>query len=219
MKNKKIKINWLGSAQESRGFTLVELVVVMVFFMLVVGVSLAILLSIIQSQRRILVQEQMLSQASYAMEYMSKGLRMAAKDTLEECLIGFTNYNYLYTRSNEIEYDGIKFINRSDGDVCQEFYLDSTDSNNNVIKELKNDTNESNSVFLTSEKFDVNYLKFSINGSDGKLSDGIFGSSGTDGKQPRVTIIMGFQVPEDNFQPKFRIQTTVSQRNLNVNYE
>jgi len=217
--------------KSSKGFTLIELIVVMAVFMLIVGVTISIFIAIIQNQKRILAQEQLLSQISYTMEYMSKGLRMAKRDTSGSCLVytdssyniteTFPGYTYLYTRPSTL-YKGIKFINQSNSDACQEFYLDVVNGNN-VIKEKKLDSpydqiSDDYSTLLTSDRFDVDYFKISINGTAGLVGDEIYGASEDDtpAQQPRVTISTGFQVPGDTSLPELKIQTTVSQRNLNA---
>lgn len=214
---------------DNKGFTLIELIVVMAVFILIVAVTIAIFLSIIASQRRILAQEQMLSQVSYAMEYVSKGLRMAQKDTEGECLASvdsngeivqnYPGYMYLYTRP-DLEsgvYKGIKFINASNEAACQEFFIaNDGGATNSTIKELKNSTDDEDASFLTADKYNINYFRYSINGGTGLASDGIMGALETDSTQPRVTLIMGFELPGDPTQPEIKIQTTVSQRNLNV---
>jgi len=217
MENKEFK--------KQKGFTLIELIIVMAVFMLVVAVAIAIFLSIVASQKRILQQEQMLSEVSYAMEYMSKGLRMALKDSGSTCLVWrnesgeitqeFENYIYLYTRANtdNQEYEGIKFINASNNDACQEFFVtkDAT-TQNNVLKELKDQTTDTYSTLLTASKYNIDYFRTSINATSGLSS---YGASEDDSIQPRATLIMGFQVPGDNLQPEIKIQTTVSDRNIN----
>jgi len=217
--------------QNQKGFTLIELIVVMAVFMLIVGVAISIFIAIIQNQKRILSQGQLLDQISYTMEYMSKGLRMAKKDTSGSCLVytdsnyniteTFPGYAYLYTRPNTL-YEGIKFINQSNNDACQEFYLD-TENGNNVIKAKKIDSpysqiSDDSSTLLTSDEFNVDYFKISINGTTGLAGDEIYGASEDDtpAQQPRITISTGFQVPGDNSLAELKIQTTVSQRNLNA---
>lgn len=206
--------------QKSKGFTLVELVVVMAAFLLIIGVAISIFISIIQGQRRILAQNQLLNQSSYLIEYMSKGLRMARNDEAGTCLIyadegsgetSFPGYNYLFTKPVSNNYTGIKFINANSND-CQEFYLDSED---NKIKELRNSINESDAMPLMSDKFNVNYFKATVNALPGLQSDEEYGSFLGDFQQPRITIISGFSVVGDNSLPELKIQTTVSQRNLN----
>jgi type II secretory pathway pseudopilin PulG len=214
----------------NRGLTMVELIVVIAVFMLVVSVAIVIFISIINSQRIILSRERLLGQVSYATEYMSKALRMASKDTGGNCLVytdvnynitdTFPGYIYLYTRPNNW-YKGIKFINESNYEACQEFYLD--ESGGNVLKEKRinfpyEQVVDENSVSLISDEFNIDYLRFSINGTSGLESDLIYGASEDDDplQQPRVTIIMGIQSPEDPLQSEIKIQTTISQRNLNA---
>jgi type II secretory pathway pseudopilin PulG len=208
--------------KKSKGFTLVELIVVMAGFLLIMAIAIVIFISIIQSQRKILMQNQLLNQTSYLIEYMSKGLRMAERDIAGSCLVYvdaggevvdfFPGYNYLYTKPNGGFYGGLKFIN-ANSSFCQEFYLDSED---NLIKELKNSINEINAVQLISDKFDVDYFRIAVNETNGAVGEGeILGSSIDDQRQPRVTISAGFSVPGDNGNPSLKIQTTISQRNIN----
>ena len=222
--NSKLKIQ-----NYNKGFTMVELIVVIAVFMLIISVAVVIFISIIENQRIILSRERLLSQVSYAVEYMSKALRMASKDTSGSCLVytdvnynitdTFPGYIYLYTRPNSY-YEGIKFINESNNEACQEFYLDQ--NNGRLIKEKRvnfpyDQITDENSVALISDKFDINYLRFSINGTSGLESDLIFGASEDDSppQQPRVTVIMGIQSSNDPLQSEIKIQTTISQRNLN----
>jgi type II secretory pathway pseudopilin PulG len=208
--------------KKSKGFTLVELIVVMAGFLFIVAVAVVIFISIIQSQRRILSQNQLLNQSSYLIEYMSKGLRMAERDQAGSCLVyvdeggeigdAFPGYNYLYTKPISGYYTGLKFINANDTS-CQEFYLDPED---NLIKELKDSVNKNNAMPLVSDKFHVDYFRMIIDGKDGAFGEEeVNGSSVADNAQPRITISMGFSVPGDEGQPVLRIQTTVSQRNIN----
>lgn len=66
-----------------KGFSMVELIIVLAIFSLVISIAVAIFISIISQQRRILQGEEILNQASYALEYMTKGMRFSAKILLE----------------------------------------------------------------------------------------------------------------------------------------
>jgi len=201
---------------KSHGFTLIEIIVVMAVFLLVMAASVVIFVSIINVQRKILLQEQLLSQASYAMEYMSKALRMAKKDSTGSCLTDYVDYIYLYTREDETEgrYKGIKFINENDNSACQEFYL-SDEGDNDAIRELKNSTDDNDSSLLTAAKYSVKYFRTGVNGKEGEIGES-YGASEDDSQQPRVTIVLGIEVPGYEDQSYLKIQTTVSQRNLNA---
>jgi len=211
----------------NKGFTLIELIVVMTVFLLVIGAAMGIFISIVQNQKKILSEQELLNQTSYIEEYISKALRMAQKDKTGDCLIEedgtrHIGYIYLLTRPNIGlgAYTGIKFLNQSDLDgsgnpVCQEFYLDYSGSTP-ILKEIKTKNGiVSESIPLTSEKLDINSIRFGINGSNGCYGAScVNGAKGEDVIQPRVTIILDIQVRDS--QPTMKIQTTVSQRNLNV---
>ena len=140
----------------NKGFTLIELIVVMAVFLLIIGVAVGIFISVVQNQRKILSEQELINQASYAVEHMSKALRVAKKDTIGDvtqggCLgVDYAGYNYMLTRPVNGFYTGIKFINSSDNDACQEFFLDGY-----VLKEIKNGS-PSAGVAVTSEKLKIN---------------------------------------------------------------
>ncbi len=225
---------------DNAGFTIIELIVVMAIFLFVIGAALGIFLSIIQNQRRVLSEQQFLNQISYNEEYMSKALRMAkTSETAEDAGCIPAGFIYQLTRpygtgtscnSSDPQcglFTGIKFINQT-GDasgkqICQEFYLDKTDPNNPVLEEIKG---QASAVPLTSSGTNglkINFIRFAINGlnldgSVGVCSDPTAcGATGSDGVQPRATILMNVKIPGDSQAVNRTIQTTVSQRNLNIN--
>jgi len=194
------------------GFTLVELIVVIAVLLFVLGTAVSIFISIVKHQRIILSEQEFVNQTSYVLERMSKSLRMAGKDSTGDCLgVSFSGYSYLLTRPDTDTgiYTGIKFINQSDNNICQEFYLDTA---NSVLMEVRG-TNDS--VALTSDKFIINSIRFGINGQEG-LVGGIEAVPDSNSNQPRITIFLDIQTKENINQPAKQIQTTVSQRDLNV---
>jgi hypothetical protein len=184
-----------------------------------IGSAVGMFLSVVKHQKIIIAEQELLNQLSYAIESISKALRMARRDNIGDCLkdtSGDIGYNYMLTRYDIGlgKYRGIKFINQSDMDslgreACQEYYLD-TDG---VLKEIKQyyPTDPINPIAITSTKLEINSLEFVINGEKNKQ-----GSRYTEKVQPRVTIFMDIGVLGDNSKPLGKIQTTVSQRNLNV---
>jgi len=210
----------------SRGFTLIEIIVVMAIFLFVIGAALAIFISIVQHQKRVLSEQQILNQISYTEEYMSKAIRMAKVATTASdgnCLsLGYT-YLLIPSSNSPDLFEGIKFVNQSDLDsygdpICQQFFLD-TDG---ILKEEKN--NDPNTITpLTSADLQINFARFSIDGKDGSVagqgcSDDPTqcGARAVDGIQPRVTILLNVKIAGDTQESSRTIQTTVSQRNLNV---
>lgn len=209
-----------------KGFTLVELIVVMAIFLFVIGAALSIFISIIKDQRRVLAEQQFLNQVSYAEEYISKGIRMAKAEVNENCLIDsegndHPGYIYLLTHPhpNGQSYKGIKFINQSGidasgGPICEEFFLDRTGDGNPVLKELQNNGINGPAVALTPANLQIDSVRFLINGSSDSYVKQCIGTDPC--VQPRVTMIMEVKIAGDNDEPMRTIQTTLSQRNLNV---
>jgi len=205
----------------SKGFTLIELIVVMSVFLFVIGAAIGIFISIVQNQKRVLAEEQLLNQISYAEEYMSKALRMAKTATTAQDIscLGQEGFIYLLTRHPADVgnvYNGIRFLNQSDNGVCQEFFLD-----NGVLKEIKYINGNTSAVALTSTNLTITSIRFSINGADGSVAGqvcngnpGQCGASYDDVVQPKVTILLNVSIPGGSTRT---IQTTVSRKNLNVN--
>lgn len=204
-----------------KGFTIIELLIGITLFMLVVGTAVSLFLSIVQHQRKILAQEQLLSQVSYAQERMSKALRMAKEDTIGSCIPA--GYIYQLTRPDISSglYRGIRFINQSAGNACQEFLLDNAVSGDAgtplVLKELINSSILLDAVPLTADNLEINSIRFGIDGADGCYGGGSCpdGSVAGSGIQPRVTVLLRLKVSGGEEGPIMAVQTTISQRNLN----
>ena len=200
-----------------KGITLIELLVGLSIFLLVISGATRVFLVNLKSQRIILAEQLLLDQANYSLEYMSRALRMAKKElNCEDPTVSTTcsadnpsycltstgyGYNYEITQGGE----KIRFINPMRGYACQEFYWD---KNENMLKEeiikLPSGTPIAAAPLL-SERIWVESLKFEV-----------FGNSQDDNLQPKVTINMKLEIPEENF--KLNIQNTISQRDLDVEY-
>ena len=228
--------------KSQKGFTLIEMIVVIAVFLFIVGAALGIFISLVQNQKNVLARQQILNQVSYIEEYMSKALRMAKAENSEGCMTDsegdHSGFIYLLTRydSSIPAYQGIKFLNQSDGNSCEEFYLSggilyAKNSNSNVLP---------SETALTSAGMHIKSIKFSVNGAL-NCSSGIYGcgASNSNFQQPRVAILLNVFMPNSNStscttdsnctvggqkcdtavglcQPVQVFQTTVSQRNLNA---
>jgi prepilin-type N-terminal cleavage/methylation domain-containing protein len=220
--------------KSQKGFTLVEAIVSMAIFLLIVGVGIGVFLSISSYQRKILREQQLLSQISYTQEHISKALRMAARDQQGSCLIdsldqSYPGYDYLLTRPVNGFYTGIKFLNQTDEDglhlpACVEFYLDTA---THVLMEKKTYSPypkglDSQAVAITSNVLNITSIRFGIDGYSGASGAGMpvgdQNSSNPDltSIQPRVTFSMTVGLQGDNQSPARIVQTTVSQRNMNA---
>ncbi|MCJ7786895.1 prepilin-type N-terminal cleavage/methylation domain-containing protein [Patescibacteria group bacterium] len=181
------------------GFTLIEMLAAVMIFSLIIGAISGVFISSFRSQKNALSSQRLLNQTSYALEYMSRALRMSNKQTADipTCL-SQSGLNYEITHSGS----GLKFINHLENDDCQEFFLE-----NKQLKQKKNNLTET--VELTSSNLEITSLNFFLQGE-----------SQNDNLQPRVTIFLAVkgkgQKPEE--QPEIKIQTTISQRNLDIHY-
>jgi len=178
--------NAQNKKERKNGVTLVEMLVVLLIFSLVIGILMSIFVSFIKAQRYILASQQIMDQASYVVEYMGRAIRMAKKDENGDCID--SNKNYLLTPDNHLKFKNYK------GD-CEEFYLE-----NEKIYQEKGDQGK---IQLTSSKFKVTKLKFIV-----------MGDNPGDTYQPRVTILLEMEAKDIKPVPKIKIQTTVSQRDL-----
>jgi prepilin-type N-terminal cleavage/methylation domain-containing protein len=211
----------------NKGFTLIEMMISLAIFLLISGAAVGIFISVTQRQKEVLAEQELLNQISYAQEYMSRALRMAKAST-SNIDIGCIPLGdiYLLTRPESNFYNGIKFLNQSDADaagnaMCEEFYLDDkTDADHPVLKMQKGIDNP---VALTSSDMKIKSIRFVVLGANG-LDGSSAGCASQDNcaatnhdtpaHQPRVTILLNVEFAG---QPAETIQTTVSQRNLNVN--
>jgi prepilin-type N-terminal cleavage/methylation domain-containing protein len=180
----------------TKGYTLIEILVAVSIFFVVIAAPSGFFVTALKGQQKALASQELLDNASYALEYMSRSLRMAKKDDVDgvNCLLAY-KLNYATTTQ------GIKFRNYED--KCQEFYLE-----DGRIKENK--TGYAQPLFLTSNDLEVSKFEISITGETQK-----------DIIQPRITLLLeakGNRPAIASLQPVLRIQTTISQRNLDVQY-
>jgi len=175
--------------KKNKGVTLVELLVAIVIFSIVIVAITGIFVSIIRVQRYTLLVQQLLDQTGYLAEYMSRSIRMAKKDTLPDCLLTIGNYEI----SSQSE--RLKFKNYNQ--ECLEFF-----KNDNNILSLN--LNDGKTFPLHSEKFKTSFLEFRVQGDE-------------KGEQPRVTFSLKIEGINQNLpQPSIRLQSTISQRDLNI---
>ncbi len=205
---------------KKKGFTFIELLVAVTIFSITILAASALFTSAIRGQRTTLISQELLDQSSYAIEYMSRALRIATKelncsDPLDPATCDPSNPPHCLTNkgygwnyeTNPPDYDKIKFINHLQDNDCQEFFLE------NSTHRIKYKTGEGE-FYLTSDDIRVNFLKFDLSGE-------YQGEPGNpDNLQPRLTILLEVErkgpTPTEN--PKIKIQTSISQRNLDVQY-
>ncbi|MBL7156293.1 MAG: type II secretion system protein [Candidatus Pacebacteria bacterium] len=175
---------------DKKGFTLIELLVSITVFAVLISAMMGILISGIQAQRRSLAQQDALNQLSFAIEYMSRALRMAKKENGDGCLDAGDGYNYENPGGDISE---IRFINHLQADACQRFY----EQDKSIRYE-----DGSGSWFILTKNIIIEELRFELSGENE-----------TDNFQPRVTIFI--QAISEGLAP-INLQTTISQRNPDV---
>jgi prepilin-type N-terminal cleavage/methylation domain-containing protein len=185
------------------GFTLIEMLVAITLFAIIIAAISGIFISTIRSQQKILATQQILDQTSYVLEYMSRALRMAKKDLTGDC-IGTAGNNYIVLLDENDNPSIIRFLNYKG--LCQQFQLE-----DNQIKERKSTDSTQNNlggpIELTSPNLYVNFLQFSLSGEAQPPDDFL---------QPRVTISLEIRKPLVAFSPYIKIQTSISQRNIDT---
>lgn len=179
---------------KNKGFTLVETLVTMLIFTLVLETAIAILVSAIRLQKYNLAYFKITDQTSYALEYMSRQVRMAQRDSSGDCT-NTPNSRFEKTQIPGTLIDGLMF--RDSGSVCKGFFLEA-----GRVKEY--DFSRVPQILeLTPDDIEISLLNF-----------GVSGASGADAIQPRVTISMKVKGKNPGAQPTANIQTTISARNL-----
>jgi prepilin-type N-terminal cleavage/methylation domain-containing protein len=194
------------NATNKTGFTLIEVLVSLVLFSLILVMVLGFFGYAIKSQKKALAAQEISDQISYVIEYMSRSMRMARKDTLGTCIAAGKNYENTTPMAG---YSCVRFL--SYNDKCQEFCFDSNNEQLIRRKSVNNGSGGLNGteVDLTSSKLKINSAKFNLIG-DEVVNNTI---------QPRVTIFMDAEKQNTNpaFNATVKIQSTISQRNLDTN--
>jgi len=195
----------------NKAYTLIEILMAVSIFMIMIAAPTGFFVGSLKAQQKALASQKLLDNTSYVLEYMGRAIRMAKKELNcsssepSSCFCLKTKgYGYNYENPGGFNSE-IRFVNYQESPVCQKFFLDKSD---NRLKERRNGADP---VALTSDDLEV--ISFKIGPSDS------WDQNDTD--QPRVTIfleIKGGKNLKDELQPKIKIQTTISQRNLDVPY-
>jgi len=169
--------------------------------MIILSAPVGFFVNSLKAQQKVLFSQQLLDNISYSMEYVSRALRMAQKDVDGTCITSKMNYE-LTTKDGCNSCIGIRFLNYHN--VCQEFYWDNSTTTRRLI-EVKG----GNTLPLTSDDLDV--VTFKIGPTDSWYQ--------SDDTQPKVTLyleVRGVKSKRVEVQPQIKIETTISQRNLDV---
>lgn len=169
------------------GFTLIELLVAVTIFSILVGSASSAFLIALRSQQRALAQQDMLDHTRFALEFMSRKLRMGQRDNTGSCISSGNTYS--------ASAGMIIFI--ASNDKCTRFRL----TGGEIVFDEGPDFGSLSKVgeLTRSSAVNIQQLDFTI-----------AGESGADSFQPRATIVIAASAGDisRNFQ------TSVTQRNL-----
>jgi len=176
-----------------KAFTLIEVLVSVAIFSLLIAGPTGFFISSLKGQKKALSSQELIDNTSYFLEYFSRAVRMAQKDSSSVCLTNSSNKTN-YELVGEL---GIKFVNYK-GD-CQEIFLEG-----GRIKEKRGGLDVG---FLTSANLEVVIFKIRLSGE-----------TQSDNLQPKVTVFLKMKGTNksEEMNPDINIQTTLSQRNLDI---
>lgn len=186
-------MSWSKSSQ--KGFTLVELLFGVAILSIVSGIGTMAFASALRSQRNLIAEKKLSEGTRFAIEYMSRQLRLAQPEATRNCL---GTIGQIYSPPASQAGQNI-FFNDSDMQ-CTTFFL--------MNNEIKMSIGTATPIDLTSDsEVKIDSLHFTI-----------FGGLPDDNLQPRVTIVMTAQGVIDGVPtgPIVPIQTTVSDRAIDV---
>ncbi|MFZ2390214.1 MAG: type II secretion system protein [Minisyncoccales bacterium] len=192
----------INNNQKIKGFTLVETLVALLIFGFVSVILVNIFVSVLNSQKRILQNQELMNQSSYTLEYMSKAIRMAEKDMTGTCS-GAAGENFRVGTS-PVSIAFLTYDIKDSSYKCVQFLIE-----DNAVKERRS-TDESlpvgTALPITSSAVSVDRLEFYVTGD--VLGDNI---------QPKVTVMIKMKsLSSSTNAPMVIVETTISQRKLDI---
>jgi prepilin-type N-terminal cleavage/methylation domain-containing protein len=187
--------------QKSKGFTLVETLVSLFIFGTMSVVLVNTFVGTLNTQTRILQNQDLMNQSSYALEHMGKIIRMAERDEVGSCAPagegyqvdnGVKSITFLAYDSKESVYKCVRFL-LEDNAIKESRSTDETDDNLGVAQAIT-----SSSVYVSDLAFNVT------------------GDSLGDVLQPKITIMINMRYNISPNPPRLIVQTTISQRKLDI---
>lgn len=193
----------INNNQKRKGFTLVETLVSLFIFSIISILLINFFVSVLDIQKRILKNQELLNQSSYVLEYMAKAIRMAEKDLTGDCIgLSYAEQNYIVSGSSLIF---LTYDPKDSSYKCLQFLLSS-----GVIEERRSPDRYSSNLgaaqSITSSSVSVDNLWFDVKGD----LEG-------DEVQPKTTIVIKMtSLPSKINSPNIIVQTTISQRQLDI---
>ena len=210
------KINKLIKQKTSSkaGFTLVEMMVSIVIFSLAMTIAAQLFFYSLKMQRQMTARTKLINELAYSTERISRGIRMAQKETAAAggCIGQYENYQ----RTVDSFGDRLKFLTPDTSFVsaspvdCVEYYLGHPADYPTGVVALMESRHNNGGAFadyalpLTSPAVDIQSFAVTERGW-----------SQDDTYQPRVTLHLKALDAEGQ---EMEVQMTVSQRNIDIRY-
>ncbi len=189
------------------GTTIIELLVAMSVFSIFITIGSQLLAVALNEHLRASERAELLNQASYALEYMNRSLRMARKDTSGDCITQNLNYD-----NPSGDTSAVRFVSYQE--KCMEFSSQDVSQAGKVFKVImvRKSSNGAASglggyIPITPVGLSADNLYFLLNGQ-----------SQSDSSQPSICLAMRIKGRIASAAQEIRIQSAVSQRELDVQY-
>ena len=193
-------------SKKTAGFTLVELVVAVALFAVVMTVVAGALLTIVDANRKALAQQVVISNLNFALESMSRALRVGSAYHCDASQGDITQARDCPSGTGA---DSIAF-EAGEGD-----YSNSADQRifrlNTSTHQIERSVDSGVTwIAITAPEIYISNLKFFVKGADGS-------AEGSGALQARVVfVVRGYSVTADRSRVYFNLSTAVSQRILDI---
>ncbi len=190
------KIPTKKSRISEKGFTLVEMMVSLTIFTIVLVVIMGSVITVVDVNRKARSLTVVMNDVNFSMESFTRSLRT-----------GRLHPDYLVRSVASETYTSIKVIDQSGHEVEYEFDAGDGESRGKIVRKIKKvGESHTEDVSITSNQVDITKAEFTV-------------FYGSDNKQPRIMILVeGIVFTSPTISSEFRIQTSISQRNLDRHY-
>ncbi len=193
---------------KNKGFSLIEILVVIGVFSGLVTVITGIFVSNLRMQRKAMATQRTLGEISYVMEYINRTARMAITDDAGDC-IGSDNAYYTYDVPGGDDGVGealqFMYIDENREEKCVRFFLDEDDG---VMKKGIREGGDWSDYDLTSGFLDIRDFYVYVNvhpDGDGTLYE----------DQPSATVHLEVEETDIGWWD-VKLQSTITRRSLDI---
>lgn len=203
--------------QKQKGFTLVEVMIAIGLFTVIMTIGIGAVLGVSSTHRKTETMRAVVDNLSFLMEDMARSMRLGDYFFCKD--FGAPTYTEVSTGGQATQ----------DGTNCKSisfepYWAPSPNDPGNQVVYYIYDSNGIGTIFKKSDtepSFDTSQMiavtPAEIDIDVNKSGFTVVGSSRNDTIQPRITIVLVGTVRLGNAQTQFNLQTTVSQRFLDVN--